>query len=120
MKALTASAALLVVAGCYPAEAPAPVPVGPEALQVATTRWPDSTSESLDAGWSLFLDSCNKCHGYPDVHKVDADAWPSTTRRMGKKAHLDDAQTELLLRYILAEQAGGIAPQSCPLDEQVE
>ncbi|MFT3924468.1 MAG: hypothetical protein QM778_18160 [Myxococcales bacterium] len=110
MKALTASTAVLVLAGCYPAKGPAPGPVSPATLQAATSRWPDSTSESLDAGRSLFVGNCNKCHGYPDLHKVDADAWPSITKRMGKKAHLDDAQTELLLRYILAEQAGEGAP----------
>lgn len=106
MKALRAAAAALVFAGCYPAKGPAPGPVSPATLQAATTRWPESTSESLETGRAAFLGNCNKCHGYPDVHKVGEGEWPSIVKRMGKKAGLDEGQKELLLHYILAERAG--------------
>lgn len=107
MKMRTAVIAALIFAGCYPAKGPAPGPVSPATLQAATTRWPESTSDSLESGRSVFLGSCNKCHGYPDVHKVDEDKWPAVVKRMGKKAKLDQGQEELLLHYILAERAGG-------------
>ncbi len=107
LRALLLSPVLLLA--CRPAAAPAPAPLSPAALSAANARWPDASAESFENGRQLFLTHCNRCHGYPDVSKVDEDDWPSIVQRMGRKAHLDDAQKELVLRFILAEKAAPTA-----------
>lgn len=98
---------LLFTASCYPATGAAPGPVAAPAAEAASSRWPDTTPDSLERGRQLLLANCNRCHGYPDLEKIDDSRWPAIVKRMGHKAHLPDADQELVLRFILVERSGG-------------
>lgn len=96
---------LCVLAACgYPKAGPVPGPVTPTAMASAQQRWPDATSTQLEAGHSLFAAKCNGCHDYPDIDSVPDSRWPSTMKKMGKKAKLNDDETEAVLRFIQASR----------------
>ena len=101
-------AALAILAGCAtPRTAPAPGPISPEAVEMAKSRWPGSTAQTLDEGRTIFVNSCGKCHGHPDRSAYSESEWPPIMERMGKKARLSAEQTELVLHFILATRTSG-------------
>jgi hypothetical protein len=99
------SAVLVVgslLAGCgFPKTAEVPALAGPADVAAAKARWPDVSEGGLAAGRTTFTAKCNGCHGYPDVRAVGEADWPAVAERMGKKANLDAAATESVLRFIL-------------------
>lgn len=84
----------------YPKAGTAPGPISPTMLQNATSRWPSATADSLEHGRQLFLAHCNECHDYPDRTAYNDADWQRIIPRMGKKAHLDPADTELVLQFV--------------------
>ncbi len=104
----------VALAACYPKSAPPPAaPTGGQ-LDVAKTKYPDATEASLAEGQKVFVDHCNKCHDYPDLHSLSADAVANDVRRMAQsKAKLDPAQTELVVRF--AVTVNGSPPVAAPL-----
>ncbi len=97
--------ALLAVACGFPKSAPPPPVASPAALDAARLRWPDTTEAQLAEGRDLFVAKCDACHGHPDVVAIPLTRWPSILERMGKKASLDEKQTESVLRYVSAVRA---------------
>jgi hypothetical protein len=95
----------LAVAGCYPKTAAAPAAVAPTELSIAKAKFPDVTDDELKLGHDRFIEKCNGCHGYPDLHAIAADKWPSIVERMGKKADLDARSTQAVLRFVVTAQA---------------
>ena len=61
---------------------------------------------ALETGRQLLIAKCNHCHGYPDLEKVDPRRWPSIMDSMGKQAELSAPETELVLRFVLADGGG--------------
>jgi cytochrome c5 len=101
-------AALAAITGCAtPRTAPAPGPIPAEAVEMAKTRWPDASKQTLEEGRTIFLNSCSKCHGYPDRSAYSDEQWPPIVERMGKKAKLSPEQAQLVLRFIQATRTGG-------------
>jgi cytochrome c2 len=80
------------------------------ALESAKTRWPETSAEDLEKGRQLFLDNCSSCHSYPDRSAYSEKEWPVIARRMGDKVDMKEADTELLVRFILAERAAPSTP----------
>jgi len=96
---------LLLVAACYPKEGPPPAAATNDAVATAQKRWPDATEASLGEGRMLFLASCNQCHGYPDLHALDAPKLEREAREMARdKAKLDEQKTELLVRFVMTSR----------------
>jgi hypothetical protein len=97
-------------AGCYPATAPPPGALSPGGVTWASTHFPGVTADSLSVGRDLFVAKCNGCHGYPDLATIADERWPGILKTMAlKKSHLDAAQSDEILHFILAsrsEQAG--------------
>jgi hypothetical protein len=99
---------LVLAAGCAsPRTAAAPGPISPDAVAVAKAHWPDATAESLEEGRGLFLNSCNRCHGYPDRSAYSEEKWPGILQVMGKRAKLTPEQTDQVLRFIIATRTSG-------------
>jgi hypothetical protein len=92
-------------AGCYPRVAPPPAAVSGDHVTSASSRWPGVTASSLAQGHDLFLANCNQCHGYPDLSAIADDRWPGILDKMGRKAHLDPAETDAVLHFVLASRA---------------
>lgn len=107
MRRLVGSCLVAVaLAACYPKSAPPPAaPTGPQ-VDAAKAKVPDATEASLAEGRKVFVDHCNKCHDYPDLRAQSAADIAKNVRRMAKdKAKLDDAQTELVVRFAAAINA---------------
>lgn len=92
-------------AGCFPSTAAAPGPLSANSVSWGTAHWPGTTPADLEKGHDVFLSSCNRCHGYPNLMAKTDDHWPHTIESMGNKAHLDAAQKETLLHFVLAFRA---------------
>ncbi len=91
------------LAGCgYPKSGAVP---GPADVASARARWPDTSEAKLARGRDLFIAKCNGCHGYPDVDRIDEAKWPGILSRMGKNAHLDAAESDDVLHFVLASRA---------------
>jgi len=105
-----ASSAL--VTGClFPKIGTAPGPLSPVAVQSAQSRWPDASAGSLEKGRQLFLANCNGCHSYPDLSAYSDEKWSPIMSKMGRKAELSAADTDLILKFVLAAR-GAPAAQS--------
>ena len=101
--ALHASAA----GACYPKAGEVPPPPTPADVQRASSKWPDTTEETLAAGRGIFATKCNACHSHPDVKAIDEAKWPGIMDKMAKQAKLDDKQKAATLRFILVSREGG-------------
>jgi len=99
---LVAAALPLLLAGCFPRVGPAPGPLTAADLQAAQARDAAATPEALEQGRQLFLDHCDKCHGYAALAPIPEDKWRTTVPRMGQKAKISSAQAKLVLDFVLA------------------
>jgi mono/diheme cytochrome c family protein len=102
--------ACLGLSACFPKAGTAPGPLSANALASAQRQWPGTSGEELERGRQLFLQHCDACHSYPDRAAYSEQKWPSIARRMGAKADLPEADTELVLRFILANRLEPGAP----------
>lgn len=102
---LGAMSSLLISACGFPNTATVPGPLSPQDLAAAQAKDPTLTAASVEQGRELFIASCNKCHGHPDVHFKTAEEWPAVVERMRKKADLSEADGHLVLAFILAQGA---------------
>ncbi len=99
---LLLAGAVMLTMGCQPrgnAHLPETTPAMAKAAQA---RWPDATVDQLTRGRILMGARCSECHGLADPASEPANEWPEIMRRMAKKAKLDAAQREDVLRYVLA------------------
>lgn len=93
-----------LVAACSPTVGGPPPPLSPASAEGAKQRWPDATPESLEQGRKTFLAKCSACHGYPALAAHSDAEWGPIVDDMGKKAKLDDAAREQVLRFVLASR----------------
>ena len=80
-----------------------------ELVKIGQAKWPEASQSSLQEGHDLFVASCGKggfCHKLVTPKSREAGTaphqWGEIIVRMGKKANLNDAQRESVLRFILA------------------
>jgi cytochrome c1 len=98
-------AAALAFAGCgFPKAGTVPTPIDNEAVTVAQARWSDSTMASLQRGRELYISNCNGCHSYPDISYYPEAKWPRIMDEKGRKSDLIPADSQLVLRFILAKR----------------
>ena len=83
-------------------EAPTATEVPPTEAPAATEAPPTEAPATLD-GQSLLQERCTVCHGLGGVEraKKTEEEWKATVERMvGKGAELDEAEQELLIKYL--------------------
>ena len=95
----------LIGSGCYPTAAAAPAPLSANGVTWASSQWPGVTASSLSTGRALFLVNCNACHGYPDLTLIPDERWPGILEKMAKKSHLEAAERDEVLHFILASRS---------------
>ena len=101
ISAVVSAATLL--AGCYPKVGPAPGPVTPVALAAAQARDATLTAETVEQGRQVFLEHCDKCHGYAALEAVREAEWPSIVTRMSSRAGIKKPEEQkALLAFVLA------------------
>ncbi len=59
------------------------------------------TLENLNQGKTLYEDNCGNCHKLNKLTLLDEAGWRNIVPKMGKKAKLNTADTDLVLQYIL-------------------
>jgi hypothetical protein len=98
-------ASLAALALCACGAAFVAPPVTPQLVDVARSKWTDATPASLQRGHDTFVAGCGKggfCHQLKSPQAFPAEKWPRIVERMGKKARLDAAQQQDVLRFVLA------------------
>jgi len=93
---------LLGLAVCGPAWVPPPV--SPELVKRGQARFPDVTAEQLGRGREILVTRCTRCHRLPFPNAYSESKWPRIVDRMGRKARLDAADKQILLRFMLANR----------------
>jgi hypothetical protein len=111
---ISCALACLFLAACFPKAGTVPGPLSALAIESAQAKWPGTSAEELELGRQLFLNHCNSCHSYPDRITYNEAEWPKITQRMGRKVDLKEAETELVLRFILANRSDPGAPAEAP------
>jgi hypothetical protein len=92
---------LLLLAGCG-------VPrVTPQMAAAAQARWPDLDQPRLEAARDLYLRRCSACHGLYVPDDYSEREWPERVRKMQKKAKIDDAQRDEIVRFLIAARTPG-------------
>jgi mono/diheme cytochrome c family protein len=77
-----------------------PPPTDADALR-ASARYPGTTVADLAHGRELYIEHCSHCHSLHRPTEQPASAWPKIVREMTKRAKLDGASTEELIRYLV-------------------
>jgi hypothetical protein len=73
------------------------------ASNIPATTEPAPSAADLQQGHDLFVNYCGKCHKLPDPASRPADSWKKVLGVMGPKAKLDQAQTDLVYKYIVTK-----------------
>jgi len=83
-------------------ESAAPVAtLSTDLAKAAEKRYPGVAHADIAEGQKLYTGKCGKCHGLPAVDARTEEKWPGTVDWMAPKAHLDDAQKDKVLKYVL-------------------
>ena len=69
----------------------------------AKQKWSDTDLVKLQQGQALYTGNCGKCHELFSPDQFSEKKWEHEVPPMAKKARLDDAQGDLILRFILAK-----------------
>jgi len=62
----------------------------------------DHNADGSNRAETLYKNKCGGCHALYPKDKLTPQQWESTLVRMGKKAHLNDKQSELIHQYLLS------------------
>lgn len=89
--------ALLVIACARPN---LPHATTADALRASST-WPGTTTAQLDHGRSLYLSRCTSCHLPVEPSRIAAAEWPEHVNEMKERAHLDEEEASLVIRYLV-------------------
>ncbi len=90
------SVLLIVTAGC----ATTIIQPTQEDLRWAQSHWPAVTLQDLQDGRSLYVQKCASCHHLRQPAKYEPERWPQLVAKMRPNAKIDEAQAELLVRYL--------------------
>jgi mono/diheme cytochrome c family protein len=61
-------------------------------------------SVSLRHGYELYINKCGSCHTLYRPTKFREEKWMKEVPNMGDSAHLTNAETETILRYVLTRR----------------
>ncbi len=106
-KFLAGAGALIGLIACA-GQVPRP---SPAQRDHAATQWPDVTKESLNHGRSLYIARCSGCHTLKIPQAYPAAKWPKAMDKMAARAKINDAEKELILRYVLTMAEAPPLPQ---------
>jgi hypothetical protein len=98
---------ILLAAGC----AGLPHPTAGDLLR-AKAHYPTATQASLEEGRSAFVADCSGCHALPLPQDHLAAEWPEVVTVMAERAHLSDADRELIEQFLvtLADRPAALSP----------
>ena len=97
---------LVVVSACATFKSgPPPAQLAPTDVQLAQTRFPAATADTLESGRQTFVASCQKCHKLPLISAWTEPQWQRILPEMAGKAQLDPVRTEQTLQFILTAHA---------------
>jgi hypothetical protein len=100
-------ACVFAMGGCPP-RGSQPIPdVDGAMVTAAQKRWPDSNRQQLQRGHDVLVTRCTRCHSRPGPNYKSADKWEPVVNRMAKKAKLDDASRNDLLKFLIAARESG-------------
>ncbi|MGC4117138.1 MAG: hypothetical protein QM765_21775 [Myxococcales bacterium] len=116
----TLAALAFLAAACFPKTGAAPGPLAAQATEIAKARYAEAapTAEELEKGRQLFLKGCRECHGYPDLAAFPEAKWPKVAKAMAGKAGFNEADAELLTRFVMVAREAALAPAPAPAPAQ--
>jgi len=97
-------ASIASMGGCPPRGKHAIPDVDGRTVAAAQQRWPDATMAQLQHGHDVLQTRCEKCHSVPGPDYKKAEKWEPVVNRMAKKAKLDEASKNDLLRFLIASR----------------
>ncbi len=74
-----------------------------EDVALAKTKWDDSSSELLDAGFNLYVAKCGGCHLLMTPNRYTEKRWLEILPIMDKKAKLSLEQSNLIMKYVITK-----------------
>ncbi len=81
-------------------------------LQIAQTRWPNTTANELSDGHAIYTGNCNKCHELFEITRFGEKKWIHEIGDMAPKAELNKDQTAKMTKYILSYREANAAPKT--------
>ena len=63
------------------------------------------TKSDVHRASELYALKCGRCHKFYDPAEYDAEEWSLWIKKMSRKAKLEPAQQEVLMRYLAAARA---------------
>ena len=89
---------LLTFCACSPVVLKVPAQADAERM---TKTYPGITVENLNQGKMFFEKNCNKCHSLKKGVKASEQELNKVLPLMAKKAKIDDATRDLILKYLV-------------------
>lgn len=72
-----------------------------ETSSTKTSTGTDYTAEQLDAGKTIFIGNCARCHGLKTPESRTPEQWDKVLKRMIPKAKLNEEDGKLVKAYLL-------------------
>ncbi len=76
----------------------------------ATAKFPGTTLAELNKGKIAYEANCGNCHGLKNPLKYSEEEWRKEVPPMAKKAKVDAATEELILKYVVTMSGASPAP----------
>jgi nitrate/TMAO reductase-like tetraheme cytochrome c subunit len=73
------------------------LPVNDDAQRVGTSL------DTLKNGRTLYINNCASCHNLYSPEKFTSKEWRKNVTAMQKRAKINDAQKEIILKYLTAK-----------------
>ena len=98
---IAAALASLTLAAC------APMLIRPSEREAlwAATHYPGTTLRELEAGRAVYVSRCAGCHNLHLPGEFPPERWATLVGDMAKDVHLDDAERDLVLRFLASASA---------------
>ncbi|HVM90071.1 MAG TPA: hypothetical protein VMT76_17925 [Puia sp.] len=104
MKKHSAIAFLVFLSACASAKLITP---GQADADRGEQKFPGYTFNELNQGKAIYEANCNKCHRYKAPQTKSEKKWNKVIPKMAKKAKLDSAQQQLVLKYVITMSTVG-------------
>lgn len=78
---------------------------GPEEVGAIQAQFKGTTQQELMQGYKLYTGECTSCHQPKNIYNRAESQWPRIIGEMSMRSHLNTAQSDAILKYVLSVKA---------------
>ena len=84
-------------------------PPSEKEVNTAKQKFGTASQEELSKGYHLYINKCGSCHVLYKPEKYTEEKWKMDMVEMSSRAHLNDEEQALVLKYVLTQREVNLA-----------